>query len=59
MRKIAVKISEGIRFHSNEVYSSVSHLKFKELKLVVCKIKVFVTFTEMSNISFKNTARVA
>ena len=59
MRKIAVKISEGIRFHSNEVYSLVSHLKFREVKLVFCKIIVFTAFTEISNISFQNTARVA
>ena len=59
MRKITVKISEGIPFHSNEVYSLVSHLKFREVKLVFCKIIVFTAFTEISNISFQNTARVA
>ena len=59
MRKITVKISEGIPFHSNEVYSLVSHLKFREVKLVFSKIIVFTAFTEISNISFQNTARVA
>ena len=58
MRKITVKISEGIPFHSNEVYSLVSHLKFREVKLVFSKI-IVSAFTEISNISFQNTARVA
>ena len=59
MRKITVKISEGIPFHSNEVYSLVSHLKFREVKLVFCKIIVFTAFTEISNISTDQLSKLS